>query len=618
MSINRVITIFLAVVFTMFNPNFITGYNLLSMSQSLAPYAIMTLGVLIPISMGGIDLSIGTTCIASATIAGKLYSDGMPLFGVIPVMILVGAIVGTANGLIVSKCKIQPFIVTLGSMMFVRGGSAIFAGKPQILYPSNCWYNQLFSNYNGFPTGVIWIIFFALIVYFIFRKTEYGRYFVSIGSNEQATMISGVDVDLYKCIGYIISGTFAGIAGIFWAASFATVSVATGNGMELDAIAGVYIGGTLAHGGMANVFGSAIGAVMLVVIRSGLNFALARLNISINSTYVTYAISGIVVVASVLIERKRKMRFNLQKTKKQEKKEFVTRVVSLGLSVVMVLFLVLVGTKTIAFDGIHSGSNEKTICILMKSEAADFWNDVEAGALAAGEEHGYRVICRGPKREESSFLPKQLELAESLLSEDPVGIGIATVADGFMQYLKKLNDNGIPAIQYDSGLYEEDLKNIEASDYNPLVGCVRADNYANAELAAVKTFEAVRDDIVDSKEYIVGIIQHANVETAYVRASGFADKFKQLAESDSETKGKVKVITEIKPADDSNAYKAALEYLFEKDADLIYVTANIVMNPVIDAIQASNNKYAGMKLVGYDSCERLIEWLKRSDSDEFK
>lgn len=94
----------------------------------------------------------------------------------------------------------------------------------------------------------------------------------------------------------------AGIAAVFWSASFVTVATATGNGMELDAIAGIYIGGTSATGGIASIGGSVIGAVMLVVIRSGLNFVLALLNINVNSTYVTYVLTGVIVVVSVLID----------------------------------------------------------------------------------------------------------------------------------------------------------------------------------------------------------------------------------------------------------------------------------------------------------------------------
>jgi ribose transport system permease protein len=133
-------------------------------------------------------------------------------------------------------------------------------------------------------------------------KNKIGRYILSIGSNEEATYLSGIKTDKYKIIAYVITGLSAGIAAVFWSASFVTVATASGNGMELDAIAGVYIGGTSATGGVASIGGSLIGAIMLVVIRSGLNFVLALMNININSTYVTYVLTGVIVVLSVLIE----------------------------------------------------------------------------------------------------------------------------------------------------------------------------------------------------------------------------------------------------------------------------------------------------------------------------
>ncbi|MBR4293101.1 MAG: ABC transporter permease [Clostridia bacterium] len=292
----------LVVIFAALNPNFLSKYNIVSMAQSLAPYAIMALGVTFVIATGGIDLSIGTVCIASAVVAGKLYMNGMPLWATIPIMIAIGTFFGFLNGLLVAKLKIPAFIATLGTMMFTRGLSALIVEIPNIFYPNGTWFNKVFSNANGIPSGFIWVLFFALICAYLMYKCKVGRYILSIGSNEEATRLSGINTDKYKIIAYTLSGLGAGIAAIFWAASFATVASATGNGMELDAIAGVYIGGTSAAGGVASIAGSVIGSIMLVVIRSGLNFVLARFNLNLNSTYVTYVLTGIIVVVAVLMD----------------------------------------------------------------------------------------------------------------------------------------------------------------------------------------------------------------------------------------------------------------------------------------------------------------------------
>lgn len=293
----------LVILFYLLNPNFLNEYNIISMAQSLAPYAILGLGVTFAIATGGIDLSIGTVCIASSVVAGKLYTDGLiPLWSTIPVMILIGGLFGLINGLLVAKLKLPAFIATLGTMMVSRGLSAIIVNAPNVFYPTGTWFNSLFSNNNGFPSGILWVLGFMVICMYIMYKNRVGRYILSIGSNEEATRLSGINTDKYKIMAYVLTGLGAGIAAVFWSSSFVTVASATGSGMELDAIAGVYIGGTSAAGGVASVGGSVIGAAMLVVIRSGLNFVLAKYNVSVNSTYVTYVLTGVIVVFSVLID----------------------------------------------------------------------------------------------------------------------------------------------------------------------------------------------------------------------------------------------------------------------------------------------------------------------------
>ena len=153
-------------------------------------------------------------------------------------------------------------------------------------------------NIGGLIVSVILTVICMVVMY----KTKIGRYILAIGSNEEATRLSGINVDKYKIIAYSIGGFFAGLAALFYVASNPSLTIAGGNGMELDAIAGVYIGGTSAAGGVASIAGSVIGNIMLVVIRSGLNFVLARFNLNLNSTYVTFVLTGIIVVVAVLMD----------------------------------------------------------------------------------------------------------------------------------------------------------------------------------------------------------------------------------------------------------------------------------------------------------------------------
>lgn len=308
----------LVAIFSALNPNFVDKYNIISMAQSLAPYAIMSLGVTFVISTGGIDLSIGTVCIAAAVVSGKMYtSELIPLWAVIPMMCAIGLAFGLLNGLLIAKLKVPNFIATLGTMMVSRGLSALIVKDPNIFFPSGTWYNKTFSNANGIPTGLIWVIGFMLVCMYFMYKNKCGRYILAIGSNEEATRLSGINTDKYKILAYTISGLCAGIAAIFWSAAFPTVAAATGNGMELDAIAGVYIGGTSAAGGVASVSGSVIGAALLVVIRNGLNMVLAKFNLDLNSTYVTYVLTGIIVVVAVLMDVFKTKRQNKVKVEKK-------------------------------------------------------------------------------------------------------------------------------------------------------------------------------------------------------------------------------------------------------------------------------------------------------------
>ena len=301
-------TVVLYGLFTLVNPNLTDKYMILSMIQNFAPYAVMGLGVTFVIATGGIDLSLGTVTIASAVLAGKLYTMNLiPLWATIPIMMAIGTLCGLLNGLMVAKLKIPAFIATLGTMMVSRGLSALIAEVPNIFFPTGKWYNKAFSSLSigdvsAIPVGLFWVIGLMLICMYLMYKNKIGRYILAIGSNEEATRLSGINTDNYKIFAYTFAGLFCGIAAIFYSAAFPTIACATGNGMEMDAIAGVYIGGTSSAGGVASVSGSVIGAILLVVIRSGLNMVLAKLGLNLNSTYVTYVLTGVIVVVAILMD----------------------------------------------------------------------------------------------------------------------------------------------------------------------------------------------------------------------------------------------------------------------------------------------------------------------------
>lgn len=337
-------TIVLFILFTLINPNFASESNLLLMSKSLVPYAILALGVTFAIATGGIDLSIGTVCIGAPVLAGAICSTGVSqdegtLWLTIPIILLTGLAFGLINGFLIAKCKIAPFIATLGTMMFSRGLTSVLAQyitekTSAIKYPTTGWFQKIFSSYEGFPIGLVWVLGLTIICMVVMYKTKVGRYILAIGSNEEAARLSGINVDKYKIIAYAIGGLFAGIAALFWTAANPSLTLASGNGMETDAIAGVFIGGTSTTGGAASVMGSIFGSLVLVVLRQGLNIALMTFGINLSATFITYAVTGVIVVGAVLLDVLKKKAANKVKIEtpcQKKKREIKEKIADLKL-----------------------------------------------------------------------------------------------------------------------------------------------------------------------------------------------------------------------------------------------------------------------------------------------
>ncbi len=334
--------IVLFVVFTMINKNFSNRDNILVMTKSLVPYAIMALGVTFVIATGGIDLSIGTVCIGSAVLAGALCKttvsaeEGM-LWLTIPIILVASLVFGLINGLLVAKCKIAPFIATLGTMLVSRGMTAVVAEVSRgltsaVKYPTTGWFQKVFTSLDGFPIGLVWVLGLTIICMIVMYKTKVGRYILAIGSNEEAARLSGINVDKYKIIAYCIGGLFAGIAALFYTAANPSLPLSTGNGMELDAIAGVYIGGTSTTGGAASIAGTILGSMILVIIRQGLNFAMATGSTGVSATFITYAVTGVIVVGAVLLDvykKKSAAKVKIETPEQKAKRETKERIAAL-------------------------------------------------------------------------------------------------------------------------------------------------------------------------------------------------------------------------------------------------------------------------------------------------
>lgn len=270
------------VFFAVFSSSFRTSNTLISIFDSSYYIGFLAIGVTFVIITGGIDLSIGTVMICTALIGGTLYEKGMPLALALVCMLVIGALFGLANGLMVSKMQLPAFIATLGTMMITRGLGSIVTKTRSITFPlrtsEDGWYKSLFRTgpsaglETGFPTGFILLIVLAVVMAIFLNKTRPGRYILALGSNKEATRLSGVNVAKWETLAYIISGTFAGLAAISYVAIYSTVQPGSGNGFELDAIAGVVIGGTSLAGGVGSVAGTIIGVFIMSILKVGLPF----------------------------------------------------------------------------------------------------------------------------------------------------------------------------------------------------------------------------------------------------------------------------------------------------------------------------------------------------------
>ena len=296
---------------------------------------------------------------------------------------------------------------------------------------------------------------------------------------------------------------------------------------------------------------------------------------------------------------------------KKFRKSFLAILCVLALTVAL---LAGCGGTTNDPSGTQGGtSTNKTIAVVAKGESHAFWQSVKAGAVDAGAKYGYSVTFQGPASESAKDLPSQMEMVSTALNNKPAGLVLATIGEGFVDSLSHAFDQKIPVVQFDSGIWANDVTALNNASKNPIVSSVATSNSLAAALAAEKFFEQIKADIAASAEtYVVGIIQHDETQTGIDRAGGFETKFKELADADETTKGKYEIQKEVKPGDADQAYKAALEALYEKGAKAIFMSNEGVVKQVYDAIGAAGNKYDAINFCGFDAGSKQIEWMKAS------
>ena len=296
--------ILLAVFFCLMSPAFRQYSTLVSILDYSYYITFMAIGVTFCLISGGNDLSVGTGMVCYALAGGYLVQQlNAPVWVGLLVTILFGLCFGVLNGVMVSVMNLPPFIATLCSMLITRGLGSIITGGLAVSWPSRNseggWFRSLFKIIDKgtiIPVGFLIVLVCIVVMTIVLNRTKVGRYIIAIGSNKEAARLSGVNVVKYQMMAYIISGFFAGLAGISYAAIFSSsVAPGTGAGLELDAIGGAIIGGTSMTGGSGSIIGTLLGVFVMSLLKTGLPYIGLQANWQ-------QIITGLVLIAAIYID----------------------------------------------------------------------------------------------------------------------------------------------------------------------------------------------------------------------------------------------------------------------------------------------------------------------------
>ncbi|WP_419874213.1 ABC transporter permease [Candidatus Pristimantibacillus sp. PTI5] len=296
-----IILLLLTAGMAVFAPHFLEMSNMLNIFKQVSITAILAAGMTLVILTGGIDLSVGSTVALSGVISVMITNAGVnPI-----ISMLAGAAIGLAagaiNGYLTAVPKLPSFIVTLGSMTYLRGLALVISGGYPLVLTNETFKFIGAGKILGIPTPIYIMTLVYIIMFFVLKYTMFGRHVYAVGGNEEAARLTGIKVERTLIKVYSISGLLAGIAGVVLAGRLFSGQPTAGNMAELDAIAAVILGGTSFVGGFGRIQGTIIGVLIIAVLNNGLTL----LNVD---SYWQKVIMGCVIVAAVLLDRIRNRR----------------------------------------------------------------------------------------------------------------------------------------------------------------------------------------------------------------------------------------------------------------------------------------------------------------------
>ncbi|MFF3844601.1 substrate-binding domain-containing protein [Streptomyces sp. NPDC002328] len=488
--------IVLLVAMSALSGDFLTADNLLNVGVQAAVTAILAFGVTFVIVSAGIDLSVGSVAALSATVlAWSATQQGVPVALAVVLAVVTGVVCGLVNGFLIAYGKLPPFIATLAMLSVARGLSLVISEGSPIAFPDSV--SHLGDTLGGWlPVPVLVMIVMGLIAAFVLGRTYIGRSMYAIGGNEEAARLSGLRVKKQKLAIYALSGVFAAAAGIVLASRLSSAQPQAADGYELDAIAAVVIGGASLAGGTGKASGTLIGALILAVLRNGLNL------LSV-SAFWQQVVIGVVIALAVLLDtvrRKAGAATPAAGAGGGRGKQAVTY----GLAAVVTA--AIVGATSFLHGGSSASANPK-VGLALSTLNNPFFVQIQSGAKAEAKKLGVDLTVTDAQNDAS----QQANQLQNFTSSGVDSIIVNPVdSDAAGPSVRAAGKADIPVIAVDRGVNKATTDALVASD-----------NVAGGELAARTVAEKL-----GGTGKIVILQGQAGTSAARERAEGFAKGLK--------------------------------------------------------------------------------------------
>ncbi|MFB6668841.1 ABC transporter permease/substrate-binding protein [Streptomyces parvus] len=535
----------LVVAMSLLSGDFLTTQNLLNVGVQAAVTAILAFGVTFVIVSAGIDLSVGSVAALSATVlAWSATSAGVPVVLAVVLAIVTGIACGFVNGALISYGKLPPFIATLAMLSIARGLSLVISQGSPIAFPDSV--SRLGDTLGGWlPVPVLVMIAMGLVTALILGRTFIGRSMYAIGGNEEAARLSGLRVKRQKIVIYALSGLFAAVAGIVLASRLVSAQPQAAQGYELDAIAAVVIGGASLAGGVGKASGTLIGALILAVLRNGLNL------LSV-SAFWQQVVIGVVIALAVLLDTLRRKAGSGAASSAGTApgapgsgRRGALKFAGAALAVALVV-------GAVSYFNSGSSGGTKKVGMSLSTLNNPFFVQMKEGAQAEAEKAGIDLTVTDAQNDAS----QQANQLQNFTSSGVSSIIVNPVdSDAVGPGVRSANKADIPVIAADRGVNKADTATLVASD-----------NVAGGKLAA----DALADKL-GGKGSIVILQGTAGTSASRERGAGFAEGLKAYPD--------IKVVAK-QPAD------------FDRTKGLDVMTNLIQSHPGVTGVFAENDEMA--------------------------